>query len=459
MACNFASGLRASGMRSKYLNEQIETIPLQAQRELQQERLRSQVQYLWTHSAFAREKLESAGAEPGDIRSIEDLSRLPFTLKQELRDSQLRRPPLGDHMATAMKNVVRIHSSSGTTGTPSYVGVTAGDDQVWSEAVARAYWAQGLRPDSMFAMGFSIGFFVGGVPVCNGVNRIGATFLPIGVGSSDRLLTSIASMGADTLACTPSYATFLLEYARSKMGIDPKKLGLRRLMVGAEPGGGIPEIRKRLQDEWGAKVTESVGNADVMPIYGAECEHQDGSHFLVPDHLILEIIDPDSGTVLDINGDGIEGEMVFTHLGRQCAPLLRFRSNDRVVVKSSRCPCGRTGLRLVIRGRTDDMLIVRGVNVWPSAIKDVVTSMRPRTTGELRILLDKPGPSASSPVRIEVEAGDEMPGNASLKQCLEALLREKLIFTASITIVPKGSLPRSEMKAKLIHKTYESDDQ
>ncbi|PHS21116.1 MAG: phenylacetate--CoA ligase [Robiginitomaculum sp.] len=442
-------------MDNRYFNSEAETLSADAIINLQEEKLEKQISYLWEKSKFYREKLKNAGAEPGDINTLKDLSRLPFTEKQELRDSQVQAPPLGTHAAVPMKDVIRIYASSGTTGTPSYVGVTRMDDEVWTEAVARAYWAQGLRPGSIFAMGFGIGFFVGGIPVCNGVHKIGSTFLPIGVGASDRLIESIASNRADTLACTPSYASYLAEYASAKMNIDPRDLGIKKLMVGAEPGGGIPEFRSHLEEAWGAHVTECVGNADVVPIHSAECEYQDGNHFLLPDHLILEIIDPNTGAVIPVDGDNVEGEMVFTHLGRQCGAHLRFRTRDHVVIKTSPCPCGRTGIRLKVIGRTDDLMIMRGVNIWPSAVKDLVMSFRPRTTGVMRIVLDAPGPQVSSPLKIEIEASAGLKDSQSLKREIEKLLRNKLIFTSDVSIVPANSLPRTEMKTKLIHKTYD----
>jgi phenylacetate-CoA ligase len=206
---------------------------------------------------------------------------------------------------------------------------------------------------------------------------------------------------------------------------------------------------------WNAKVSESVGNADVVPIHSAECEYRQGNHFLVPDQVILEIIDPQSGAVRSLDSDTLSGEMVFTHIDRQCVPLLRFRTHDQVELDTRPCPCGRTGPRLRCVGRTDDMLIVRGTNVWPSAIKDVVMSMRPRTNGEVQILLDRPGPSVEPPLRLQIEADGDRATLERLRLDTEQHLRDKLIFTSQVEIVPVGTLPRFEMKARLIRKLYE----
>ena len=428
----------------------VETASPEELRSLQNEKLRTQMAYLKAHSAFVAEKLSRAGASFEDIRTVDDLAALPFTTKQELRDSQQSHPPLGNHAAATRERIVRIHASSGTTGVPSYIPVTARDSALWREAIRRVFWCQGVRATSTVAMGFSIGFFVGGIPVAQGVEDIGATFLPIGAGESDRLLDSISLMGADVLACTPSYALYLAEAARSR-GIDVAELGVKRLTVGAEPGGGVPEIRRHLEETWQAAVTESVGNGDVVPVYAAESDMQDGCHFLVPDMVIMEIIEPVSGRVLSMESDELEGEMVFTHIDREAAPLLRFRSHDRVVVKNTPCANGRTGPRIRVVGRTDDLLILRGVNVWPSAIQDVVTGFRPDTTGAVRILLPQPGPMVEPPLHILVEHGERTGDLQGLATALEKTLRDKLIFTARVELVPPGTIPRSSMKTRLVH--------
>lgn len=427
----------------------VETASADEVRALQDRKLRAQMAYLKAHSPFATEKLASAGAAFEDIRSVDDLAGLPFTTKQELRDSQRLHPPFGSHAASTREKIVRVHASSGTTGVPSYIPVTAHDSALWREAIRRVFWCQGVRPASTVAMGFSIGFFVGGIPLAQGIEDLGATFLPIGAGATDRLLDSIALMEADVLACTPSYALYLAEAARER-GIDVAELPVKRLTVGAEPGGGVPGIRRHIEETWRATVTESVGNGDVVPVYAAESDVQDGCHFLTPDMVVMEIVDPDTGDVLPPDGDGIDGEMVFTHIDREAAPLLRFRSGDRVTVRTGPCGNGRTGPRIRVVGRTDDLLILRGVNVWPSAIQDVIAGFRPDTTGALRIVLPKPGPATDPPLRIEVEHGGEVRDLPALARALETALREKLIFTARVEPVPPGTIPRSTMKTRLV---------
>jgi phenylacetate-CoA ligase len=311
-----------------------------------------------------------------------------------------------------------------------------------------------VRPDDVVVHGFGLGFFVGGLPLKDAIENIGATFIPIGTGASDRLVTSIRDLGGTVLTCTPSYANYLAEYVRDRYDMDPSELGLRRILLGAEPGGGIPSVRDRLAEEFGAFVTESLGNADLIPTYAANCDELDGNHFLAPDFMLLEVVEPETGEPVELD-DGAEGELVATHLDRECVPLVRFRVRDRVLVKTSPCACGRTGPRFTCVGRTDDMLILAGVNVWPSAIKDVVTSLHPRTTGALQILLPSPPPKVEPPLRVQVEYGHEASELDALRRELEGLIRDKLIVKADVELVPPDTLPRFEMKAQLIRKLYE----
>ena len=437
----------------RYWNERLETMDPERLREIQEIKLRKQLDYLWERSPFYRRKLEVHGLKPWHVRTVADLSTLPFTTKDDLRESQSAAPPLGEHEAAPLDRVIRIHASSGTTGRPSYVGITYHDWEIWREVVARVYWSEGVRPTSRVMMGFSIGFFVGGLPLHDAVEHIGAMFIPIGTGASERLVMTARDVKADILTCTPSYAAYLADYVRSKVGMDPRDLGFRRILCGAEPGGGVPAVRQRLEEAWGAVVTEGLGNADLLPVYAAECEERQGNHFLAGDYMFPELIDPETGEPLAWE-DGAEGELVVSHLDRECVPLLRFRTRDHVIAWTRPCPCGRTGVRLRCIGRTDDMLILLGVNVFPSAIKDVVSSFRPRATGEIEIQLHQPGPKVEPPLAIRVEHGEGVTDLAVLKREIEESLRNRLVFQGDVQLVPPGTLPRYEMKAQLIRKLY-----
>ncbi len=438
----------------QYYNKKMEALGQEELRLLQQKKLKKQLKYVWKNSPFYQKKFKASGFSPRDFKSLEDLKKLPFTTKDELRESQAEHPPLGDHVAAPMEKIIRIHSSSGTTGQPSFVGITRHDHQVWTEITARSIYTQGIRRDDIVLHAVGLTFFVGGLPVKDAIEAIGAAFVPIGTGASDRVVGTAQLLQANVLHCTPSYALYLSDYVRSKQNIDPSLLGLKKIISGAEPGAGIPSIRKKIQDDFGCLLTEGLGNSDAAPIIFGECPNQKGMHFCGQEFILCELIDPDTGEVLEMKDDAT-GELVYTLIDRDCCPLIRFRTRDRITVWTSRCECGRRSFRVRCIGRTDDMLIVLGVNVFPSAIKDVVASLGTRTTGEIQVLLDKPGPSVVPPVKIQVEHSKEVADLNALKREIETLLKEKLVFKAEVNLVPEGTLPRYEMKAKLIRKFYE----
>jgi phenylacetate-CoA ligase len=360
-------------------------------------------------------------------------------------------PPLGTHASATLADVIRVHSTSGTTGRPSFIGITRADADQWTESLARVFWCEGVRREDVFVHAVGLSFFVGGLPVKDAIEAIGATFVPIGTGASERLVQATEALSGSVLFCTPSYAFYLAEKL-AEAGSDPRSLGFRLLTLGAEPGGGIPDLRARLEHLYGARVTEAYGNGDVLPAFAATCEEADGNHFLVPDFVVLELIDVDTGEVLPWE-DGARGELVATHLARECCPLVRFRTRDHIVVRTSPCPCGRTGPRWICEGRTDDMLIVAGVNVWPSAISDVVGSFAPRTTGALRILVNADGPAVPPPLRIRAEYSEDAGDLTALRRELEERIRAKLVVNAKVELVPPRTLERFEMKARYVERT------
>lgn len=423
-------------------------------RSLQENKLRKQLNYVWKNSPFYQKKFKASGISPKDFKRLEDLKKFPFTTKDELRESQAQHPPLGDHVAAPMEKIIRIHSSSGTTGQPSFVGITSHDHRVWTEITARSIYTQGIRPQDIVIHAVGLTFFVGGLPVKDAIEAIGAAFVPIGTGASDRVVTTTQLLQANTLHCTPSYAIYLADFIRSKLGRDPSHLGIRKITSGAEPGAGIPTIRKKIQEDFECFLTEGLGNADAAPIIFGECPGQKGMHFCAQEFILCELIEPETGEVLEMKDEAV-GELVYTLIDREASPLVRFRTRDRITVWTSPCDCGRTSFRVRCTGRTDDMLIALGVNVFPSAVKDVVTSLRPRTTGEIQILLDRPGPKVDPPMKIQVEVAKDLSDLQPLKHEIENLLREKLVFRADVQLVREGTLPRYEMKAKLVRKLYE----
>jgi phenylacetate-CoA ligase len=448
-------GKRGSKVGVKRFWAQIEGLPWERVEEVWARKLRRQLGYLEAHSEFYRRKFKQAKVQIKKIRNAGDLKYLPFTTKEEIRQSLGSKPPLGLHQAAPMREIIRIHSSTGTTGQPSYMGITRHDYDVWTEIVSRVYYTHGLRQTDICVHAFGLGFFVGGLPIQDGIEGIGTTLLPLGLGQSERLIETALRLKANAITCTPSYALYLPETAR-RMGISPKDVGLKKFIVGAEPGGGIPEIRARIQETWGCKVVEGLGNSDISPVIWAECPEQRGMHLCAQEFVIAEIIDHTTGVVLPIE-DGVEGEVVYTAIDREASPLLRFRTNDHVVVWTEPCACGRTAPRVRCVGRYDDMLIVKGVNVFPSAIQDVVSSLRPKVTGAIEIQLTAPGPRVEGPLKINVEGGEAITPReyGALRKEVIEVVKKRLYFTPEIMVVSPGSLPKYELKAKLIRKVYE----
>jgi phenylacetate-CoA ligase len=416
--------------------------------ELQFEKLKRQVAYLAERSDFYRAKWAAAGVGPASLESLDSLARFPLTSKQEIRESQAAAPPLGRHACVGLEDVVRLHASTGTTGAPSWVGVTRRDAEVWTKLTAESFRAQGIRRDDVVVHGAGLTLFVGGLPARDAIEHIGATFVPIGTGASEKVLAAMQTLGQTVLHSTPSYAVYLAEYAR-KHGVDPRSLKVRKLTVGGEPGGGEPAVRERIESEWGAPVTEGLGNADMAPIIWGECEHQQGMHLTGGEWVYPELIDPDTEQVIPWE-TGAEGELVYTAIDRECCGLVRFRTRDRLKVLGMDCACGRRGPRIRCIGRTDDMLIVLGVNVFPSAIRDVVLEQHPRTTGAIRVVLPQPGPKVAPPLQVEAEHSADAGDLDDLRATLESQIRGRLSVSAKVTLVPPETIPRSEMKTALI---------
>ncbi|MEJ2870462.1 AMP-binding protein [Actinomycetospora sp. OC33-EN08] len=437
---------------SKYWSP-VETLPAAEARRVQDEALREQMAYLAARSAFYRDKFAAHGVDPARVRGVGDLAGLPFTEKQELRDSLAAHPPLGTHLAADPADVVQIQASSGTTGSPSYVGLTADDVHTWCELGARALHANGFRPGDwlLHAFGMSKGF-VGGLPVTQIARHLGMVDLPIGAEAGvERLLRVQADQRPNTLIGTPYFLTHLAESAPAVLGRPARELGVRTISVGGEPGGGLPAVREKLADLWGATVREMLGGTDIACTYWGECEAQTGMHFLSPDLMVAELIDP-SGEVLEPE-TGAEGELVYTALARRASPLLRFRTRDQVVVTATDCSCGRTGFQVRCVGRTDDMLIVRGINVYPSAIRDLVQAAAPATTGEMRIRPDFDGHSTQRPLPVVVETTLPDDEYDRLRSDLESRIRSALNIKARVELVAANTLARPDhVKVALVER-------
>jgi len=342
---------------------------------------------------------------------------------------------------------VRIYSTSGTTGDPCYIPLTAGDLAAWIEISSRSYSATGLRRGQRAASTYNAGPFVAGAAL-DTFAQLGLTHIPVGTGNTERLARVLQTIRPQALICTPSYAQYLGEWLKERK-IDPASLGLQRISVAGEPGGGEPSFRSNIESTFGATVCEAMGIGDVSISLWGECDQQQGMHFSGGDYVHVELIDPASGEPRAMS-DGAEGELVYTALRREAAPVLRFRSRDHVAIWTEPCACGRKSIRTRCMGRTDDMLIVRGVNLFPTAIRDVVAGFRPEVSGALLVRSTAPGIRQEPPLPIDVELGAGDSAVPGLAERIEAAIRAKLIVSTRINLVPYGSLPRSEYKTKLV---------
>jgi len=410
---------------------------------------REQMRYLMARSAFYRAKLNEAGFYTDrDIGELDDIAQLPFTEKDELRASQANFPPFGSHLAADPQDLRRVFSTSGTTGVPCYLGLTENDLEMYATNVARGYSAAGFKPGQRVVVGFNAGPFVAGA-VYYGFDKIGCNVIPVGTGNTERMVTAIQKLGATGVSCTPSYGLYLIDWCREK-GIDTRKLGLQNMITAGEPGGGDPLIRKTITEAFGCTLRESMGIGDISLSVWAEDAAEDGMNLMARGFVHIELIDPVSARPIPWE-DGAQGELVYTALRRESMPLLRFRSRDHVVVNMKPNPTGRTGPRIRCIGRTDDMLIVRGVNLFPTAVRNVLESFQGQVSGLFSIRPTMKAVSQNPPLPIVVEVAAGSPANnAELKSAIEAQIKERLLVSSRVTLVENNTLPRETYKSKLV---------
>ena len=424
-----------------YYNEKIETMDRESLRKLQGERLANIVKHTYENVEFYRKRMDEAGVKPSDIRSIDDISKLPFMQKQDLRDYY----PFGT-FAAPMKDIVRFHASSGTTGKPIVAGYTQKDLDNWSEGVARCLTAYGATKEDIIQVSYGYGLFTGGLGAHDGATRIGATVLPTSSGNTSKQIMLMKDLGSTILCCTPSYALFLAESIENDPETTLKDIKLRFGVFGAEPW--TENMRKELETKLGIKAYDIYGLTEVSgPGVGGECEYQDGTH-LWEDLFFPEIIDPQTLQPVE---PGQQGELVFTTLTKEGMPVIRYRTRDLTHLNYEKCRCGRTMVRMGrIVGRSDDMLIIRGVNVFPSQIESVILEI-PQFTGQYFVTVDRINNVDTFQVDVELRPeyyGDDMGRMLRLKDRLVGRLVSVLGIRPEIRIVEPNSITRSQGKAK-----------
>ena len=428
----------------------VEARPWAEQLELDDASYRAQLAYLFDRSAFYREKLAAAGfSSAGAAGGLPEIARLPLTEKDEIRATRTAENPIGAHLCAAPSEIVRIYSTSGTTGTPSYVPLTAGDLDNWVTGSARSYAASGIAAGQRIVTTYNAGPFVAGAALA-AFDRIGLCHVPVGTGNTERLMQTLELLRPEAAVLTPSYAAHLVEWAAER-DVDLRGSSVERVLVAGEPGGGEPAFRARLEEGWGARVTEAMGIGDIGVSLWGECEEQDGMHLGARGFVHAELIEPETGAALELD-DGAAGELVLTHLRHRAAPLLRFRTRDHVEVRTSPCKCGRTGPRLRCIGRTDDMLIVRGVNVFPSAVREVVSAFAPEVSGHILVRPQAPGVKQEPPLPVSVELAPGSTADDALAEAIRERLRNVLVVQTRVDLVPWGSLRRSEYKSTLVER-------
>ena len=428
----------------------IETRPWAEQLAADDASYREQLAYLFERSAFYREELAAAGFRTAQAAGgLAEIAALPLTDKREIRATCTTQDPIGTHLCAAPPEIARIYSTSGTTGTPSYIPLTAGDIENWIAGSTRSYGAAGIAAGGRIVSTYNAGPFVAGAALAV-FARLGLCHIPVGTGNTERLMRAVELLRPGAAVLTPSYAAHLVEWAQEH-DFDLRGSSIERVLVAGEPGGGEPAFRAMLEHGWGARVTEAMGIGDIGPSLWGECEQQDGMHLGARGFVHAELIDPDSSVAIALE-DGAAGELVLTHLRHRAAPLLRFRTRDQVHVRTGPCRCGRSGPRIRCIGRTDDMVIVRGVNVFPSAIREVVSAFEPAVSGNVLVRPPLPGVKQEPPLPVSVELARGAVADPALADAIRARLRDVLVVQTRVELVPWQSLRRSEYKSKLVER-------
>lgn len=425
-----------------YWNKSYECMPREKLQELQLERLKRMVNRIYHDVPFYRNKFQEKGLMPEDVSSLDDLQQLPFTTKVDLRDNY----PYG-LFTVPLEQIVRIHASSGTTGKPTVVGYTRNDIAMWSELMARCLVAAGAGPHSVIQNAYGYGLFTGGLGVHYGAERLGASIIPISGGNTAKQIMIMQDFGSTVLTCTPSYAIYLSEVL-AESGIDPETLKIKAGIFGAEPWS--ENIRKDIEKKLKIKAYDIYGLSEIMgPGVAIECECQEGLH-VWEDHFIPEIIDPNTLEVLPY---GEQGELVITTITKEGIPILRYRTRDITTIKPEPCACGRTHLRISrLQGRSDDMLIIRGVNVFPTQIESVLLEIG-EVEPHYQLVVRRDGSLDTLEVKVELSEAlfsDRISNLENLEKRIRDRIQSTIGVSTKVALVEPKSLPRSEGKSQRV---------
>ncbi|MBP1908778.1 phenylacetate--CoA ligase family protein [Methanolobus bombayensis] len=426
----------------EYWNPLMERMPVDELEKMQEKKLKSLVNYVYQHSDFYKKKFDEAGVKPENIQSLDDLKKLPFTYKSDLRDTY----PTG-MFCVPNEQLVRFHVSSGTTGKPTVVGYTKNDIQEWNTSLARALTSIGVGRGDVIQVSYGYGLFTGGLGLHYGAEEVGSTVLPTSSGNTEKQLELMQDLGSSVIACTPSYFLFMSEVANQNGISIQNDTNLKAGVFGAEPWS--EEMRARIEEATGIKAYDIYGTSELSGPLCTECQFQEGIHIWA-DQFLIEVIDPATGEQL---GDGERGELVITTLAKEALPLIRYRIGDITVINKEPCKCGRTHPRIMrVLGRADDMLIVRGINVFPGQVESVLMTI-PEVGEHFMILVDRVNELDTMTIQIEMtdEAfSDKVNDIIDLEKKVQAALKNVLNLAVKVELVEKGTIPRSMGKAKKV---------
>jgi phenylacetate-CoA ligase len=397
-------------------------------------------------SSLISKTMKEKGVDLSKV-SLGDLKVVPFCSKSDLRISQEATPPFGNHLAVDRREIKLVYQTSGTSGKPCLLALTRKDMETWWQIGSRTYRSAGVFPEHTVLVSFGAGPFVAG-HTHGSIDRNGAARIPVAPGDTERIINAAEQRIFDTLLGTPSFAGYLASTLENR-GFDPRTLGIRHIITGGEPGGGIPAVRERLEQAFNCDVTEAMGLGDISPSLFGECQAKQGMHFCGQGLVWPELIDPKTMEVIEIE-KGAVGELVYTALQREAMPLVRFRSGDIVEILGTDCECGRTSFRMRCISRSDDMIIVRGVNVYPSAVLGVLMEFKPDITGRGRLVVEGESVAVLPPVLIEVEIRKNAQIKNGLAELIADRIREKLIFRATVKFVAEEEFGDSNYKTKLL---------
>ena len=445
----------------KLWNPKTENMATSELKKLQLTKMRRQLIRVYEESPYYRAKFDKANVNPHQFNDLNALQDYPFFDKEEERESQNASltqlgHPLGVHITCNIEDVRRTSSSSGTTGRPTFSGFTQKDRDITAENMSRVFARVGIEKGDPVMHAGVLSMWVAGLPILDAMMAAGANVIPMGALSGAERLAQIAAVTKPkAILCTPSFALHLIKTMEARSGVDPKSIGVEKFMVFGEPGGSVKEIYEAISDGFGgADVYDVMGATGCHSPTGISCEEHSGIHYFAADNAYFELVNPETMQPLPLE-DGVEGEIIFTGLDKECAPLIRWRDKDIIQLRTEPCPCGRPGPRMTFRGRVDDMLLVRGVNVFPNAVRDVINRLSPLLTGNIRIVKDDNSPVVASPVRVKVEIAKHATAadREQLGEMITNAIHHHLRFRARPEFITEGEfqlLTGTTGKSKLV---------